>query len=310
MVDTIIDNNSYEAQFEQSQRLVNAFFGNRPRYWRDVYRGDTLDALIYRERQASVLAMVDKLGLPEGSRVLEVGCGAGLTTVALAQRRFTVDAIDTVEAMLSLTRQAAFKGGVNSLVRTTLNSVLDMAFPEQHFELLVAMGVLPWLKCVERALLEMTRVVKHGGYMILTVDNHWCLNQVFDPLCFPGLRTVRWKIGDVLEALHFRTSSRPRLYRHSIKRIDQLLYQSGFQKIQGATLGFGPFTFLKRKLLPEYVGIALHRRLQTLADRRWLGIRSLGTEYVVMARKSQVTYKVFTSEDQVNAKNRNCCSQR
>ena len=102
-----------------------------------------------------------------------------------------------------------------------------------------------------------------------------------------GAKATRWKIGDMLERLNLRTAPRPRLYRHSIKHIDQLLFQTGLQKVRGATLGFGPFTFLKRKLLAEHVGIVLHRRLQTLADRQWPGIRSLGTEYVVMARKSQ-----------------------
>jgi ubiquinone/menaquinone biosynthesis C-methylase UbiE len=288
MMGSILDTNLQSAETAHYQRAVDAFFRASSRYWRDVYQEDSLNALIYRERQSAVLAMVEMLKLPERSRVLEVGCGAGLTAVALAKHGYAVNAIDTVEAMLDLTRHAAVGAGVDRLVQTTLDNVLEMDFPSQRFELVVAMGVLPWLECAEKALLEMDRVVKPGGHIILTADNHWCLNQMLDPLCFPGFRHARWKIGDMLDRLNLRSASRPRLHRHSIKHIDGLLRQTGLQKVQGITLGFGPFTFFKRKLIPDGIGIALHRRLQAMANRHYPGIRATGTEYVVMARKAQV----------------------
>jgi hypothetical protein len=50
-------------------------------------------------------------------------------------------------------------------------------------------------------------------------------------------------------------------------------------------LGFGPFSFLGRTLLPDPLGIRLHHRLQALADRGVAGLRSTGSQYVVLARK-------------------------
>ena len=271
----------------QYQNIVDAFFRDYSSYWRDVYQEDDLNALIYRLRQASVLALADRLELPEESAVLEVGCGAGLTTVALARRGYVVDAIDTVEAMIGLTRQAALAAGVGSRVRTSLESVLEMTFPAQHFDLVVSMGVLPWLEQPKDVLSEMSRVVKPGGHVIVTADNHWCLSQMFDPLCFPGLRSARWKIADMLKRFGLRKASRPRLYRHSIRQIDALLSQVGLQKLQGMTIGFGPFTLFKQKLLSDHFDIKLHEGLQALADRQFPGIRSFGTEYIVLARKPQ-----------------------
>ncbi|HVA01737.1 MAG TPA: methyltransferase domain-containing protein [Terriglobia bacterium] len=289
MMGSLTGTNLHQAEVGQYQRLVDAFFRTSWRYWRDVYQEGSLNALIYRLRQSAVLAMADHLGLPERSRVLEVGCGAGLTTVALAGRGYEVDAIDTVEAMIDLTRQAALAAGVSSQVKARVHSVLEMTFPSRYFDLVVAMGVLPWLKRAKDALSEMGRVIKPGGHIIVTADNDWCLSQMFDPLCFPGLRPARWRIADVLERLSIRKASRPRLHRHSIRQIDALLFQAGLQKVQGMTLGFGPFTLFKRKLLPDLAGIRLHEWLQALADRQFPGIRSTGTEYVVMARKPRAS---------------------
>lgn len=280
----LIDTSRHKAEMGQYQRVVDAFFGDDPGYWRDVYQAEDLDALIYRQRRSAVLQMTEQLTLPEQARVLEVGCGAGFTTVELARRGYIVHAIDTVEAMIDLTRQAALGAGVSSQVKTSLNSVLDMHFPAHHFELVVSMGVLPWLQSPKDAVAEMTRVVMPGGHVIVTTDNQWCLSQMLDPLCFPGLRSTRWKVADVLERFGLRTPLRPRLHRHSIRETDEILLQVGLHKVQGRTLGFGPFTFFKQKLLPNSLAIKLHCKLQSIADHQFPGLRLIGTEYVVMAR--------------------------
>lgn len=279
--------NLRETQMEQFQSAVDAFFQYHSHYWKDIYQEGSLDALIYRERKSAVLTMADGLELPESSPVLEVGCGAGLTTVALAERGYCVDAIDTAQDMLDLTRREALEAGVESQVKTSLNKVQSMSFSSQRFELVIAMGVLPWLKLPGKALVEMSRVLKPGGHLIVTADNHWCLSQMLDPLCFPGLRRFRWKVAELLEEFKLRSTERPRMYRHSVQDVDGLLAQACLQKVQGKALGFGPFTLFKQNLLPDRIGIRLHQKLQSLADSQFPGIRSAGTEYVVMARKTQ-----------------------
>lgn len=268
------------------RKVVDEYFRDHSNYWRDVYQADTLSACIYRERQVAVLGMVDKLRLPEGSNALEVGCGAGLTAAALAKRGFVVTATDTVEDMLGLTRKAAVEARVEARVKTSLADVQQLSFPSHFFDLVMTVGVLPWLDCPENALAEMSRVTKHHGYVILTVDSNWCLNQILDPMCFPGLRPIRWKVAKALEDFNVRIPSKPRVRRHSIRRIDGLIRRVGLQKLEWRTLGFGPFSCFRQKLLPDSAGIKVHRALQALADRKCPGFRSLGTEYVVTAQKT------------------------
>jgi len=277
--------NSAGTMKAQHRKAVETFFQDRSCYWRDVYQTDTLSAFIYRARQSAVLSMVDKLGLPQWSHILEVGCGAGLTTVALANRGYRVNAVDTVEDMLDLTRQAADEAGLGANVETSLADICQLSFPSQHFELVVAVGVLPWLEHPGKAMFELHRVTKPGGYVILTAANRWCLHQVLDPLCFPGLRPMRWQIAEILEKFKLWSRSKPRLHWHSAKQIDALLSQAGLHKLAGRTLGFGPFTMFRQKLLPDSAGVKVHQKLQTLADHQLPGIRSFGVGYVVMARR-------------------------
>jgi hypothetical protein len=79
--------------------------------------------------------------------------------------------------------------------------------------------------------------------------------------------------------------ARPRLWMYSIQEVDRLLTAAGLKKVEGRTLEFGPFSLLNVKLLPDGASLNLHRRLQSLTDRRLPFLRSAGIEYMVLARK-------------------------
>lgn len=270
------------------QGAVDAYFQGRIDHWREVYEREDLDGLIYRGRHLAVLAMVSKLELPPGSHVLEVGCGAGLTTVTLARRGYIVTAADTVDEMLDLTRQTAIAAGVETAVRTCRTNAQSLSFDPNLFDLAVAIGVIPWVEDPEVALTEIARVLKPGGYAVVTNDNQWCLTHILDPRCFPGLRSFRWKIADGLRWMGLPVKPRPLFRRYTTSQLDKFLARAGLGKIESMTLGFGPFTFLGKRLFSESVGIKAHRYLQKLASRGVSGICSTGTEYIVVARKSAV----------------------
>jgi cyclopropane fatty-acyl-phospholipid synthase-like methyltransferase len=70
----------------EHQRLIDAHFNAHSHFWRDVYEEHSLDGTIHRERRAIARRWIDDLTLPQTSRILEVGCGAGLLAIELAKR--------------------------------------------------------------------------------------------------------------------------------------------------------------------------------------------------------------------------------
>ena len=260
-------------------KAVNAYFQGAARYWEEVYRGHDLQSLIYQQRRLVALAWVDKLLLPPGTAILEVGCGAGLVAVALAQRGFTVEAIDTSTAMLEQTRRLAAETGVSQLVSAHACDVHQLAYHDEQFRLVLAIGVIPWLHSEREPIREMARVLRPGGYLVLSADHRWRLNRVLDPaIC------VRQSVGGVLRRLGLRPRVAGRRL-HSIWEVDAALASAGLQKLEGRTLGFGPFSFLSIELVPATVGIKLHQKLQALADRGVPLLRSIGSQYLVLAQK-------------------------
>src|SRR5215211_2047402 len=97
---------------DHPRAATDSYFARKSPFWRDIYGGSDLRALIYQERFKRALDCIEQLGLPPGSRALEIGCGVGVLSIALAERGFAVTATDTVPEMCDLTRQNAAERGV------------------------------------------------------------------------------------------------------------------------------------------------------------------------------------------------------
>src|SRR5438270_9588727 len=190
---SVIMNEFVDTRF-QRQASVNTYFRSQSRFWREVYADNCVRADIIRDRHAAVLEWIDDLALPPGSQVLEVGCGAGFMAVALAQRGLRVQAIDSVEAMVEQAHQHAVETGTANMLSITVGDAHTLAFDDDSFDLVVAIGVIPWLAQPELAMREIARVTKPGGYAILATANRMALPSLLDPLYNPFLAPLRQRV--------------------------------------------------------------------------------------------------------------------
>ncbi len=268
------------------QALVNSHFEGAASYWADVYRGGDVDAVVYQARLNLVLALVDGLRLPPASHILEIGSGAGYATVALAERGFFLHAVDAVATMVEATRDRVVKAGYGRQVTTGLADMQSLPFPDESFSLVVAMGVLPWLPSASLPLRQVGRVLRPGGYAIVTVDNRWGLRQFVEPYTNPLLGPAKAAFKIALQPFR-RPHNRALTRSISIGACDAMLHAAGLKKLTGCTLGFGPFSFFNHTLLRPSFALTVHRRLQALADRGIPLLAGAGAQYIVLGQKER-----------------------
>ena len=268
----------------EAQELTHDPVSAESKFWRAMDGVEDVYCVIRRCRESLVLGWVEDLGAGARGTALQVGCGAGLTAIELAQRGMRVEVTDAVEAMVDLTRRQAVAAGVGPLVHVAQSDANAFAFADRSFELVVAVGVIPWLRSPSNALTEMARVLKPGGLLIVNCDNVDRLDYLLDPAWNRRLAALRRRAARIIPSSWAPTSSFP-LHQYAIAEFDAMLRRAGLSKEAEKTLGFGPFTVFGRHVVPQRLEVRLHRRLQQAADSGSTVLGSRGTEYIVAARK-------------------------
>jgi SAM-dependent methyltransferase len=151
---------------------------------------------------AAVLPMVDLLTLPE-ARILDAGCGAGRTTVALGRAsssirivaldRFDSDYIDGGGRRL-LERNLRL-ASLTTRVEIREGDLTALPFPDATFDAAVSAHAIDHLGALApMALSEMRRVLKPGGRLLLIVwVPGWTMFAVANVLSFALASKGAWR---------------------------------------------------------------------------------------------------------------------
>jgi len=131
--------------------------------WAGSY-DETLEGWDYRAptRAAEML----RAAMPGGSVLLDVGCGTGLTGLALRAAGF-VDPIDGIDLSPTSLREAKRHDVYRSLTAMDLQT-LPLPIPDDAYDALLCVGVLTYIPDSEGVLREFARGVRSGGRILIT----------------------------------------------------------------------------------------------------------------------------------------------
>lgn len=130
--------------------------------WVRKLKQQAKDSHTYRHK------LYDRVGLARTERVLDVGCGTGAVTVDIAEStRGQVVGIDVDEAKLEEAQRLL---EVAPNLDFQVADVQDLPFEDGTFDLVITNIVLVYVPDKQKALDEMARVTKPGGYVLATLE--------------------------------------------------------------------------------------------------------------------------------------------
>ena len=155
------------------KKVIHDHFSKTANVWRDqIYKPQNEQrAFEYFDKQYRfdyVTEMIPQAG-DSVSHALDVGCGAGQMVPVLARKGYEVHAIDCSQDMVSLTKQEADSNNVEADVQIGDCEHLD--YPDDFFDVYVAMGVIEYMDDDVPMFQEIQRVLKPGGIAIVTIRN-------------------------------------------------------------------------------------------------------------------------------------------
>jgi ubiquinone/menaquinone biosynthesis C-methylase UbiE len=132
------------------------------------WRASDLGATTERLERRLVLA---RMGEVTDRAVLEIGCGDGHLAVKLAQMGANVSAIDASTAMVSAARERAGAHGAD--INIMLGEAQELPFPDEAFDLVVAVTILCFVEHASPVFKEIARVLKPGGHLVIGELGRW-----------------------------------------------------------------------------------------------------------------------------------------
>lgn len=159
----------------------------------------------YRVRRVLTSTFIEQYSPVAKPHILDIGCGTGLLLKELSAT-YDVHGIDISDKAVSFCK-------ARGIVAVSKGGATDIPFPDNSFDIVLALDVIEHIKDDTAAAKEMLRVLKPGGIAIVFVPAFMCL----------------WSVTDELN-MHFR--------RYRLRGLIDLCLHNGFSIVRVSYFNF------------------------------------------------------------------------
>ena len=134
-----------------------------------AFMGNVIAAGPYRFRVQPPSMIIEALDVRPGMKIVELGCGSGFYTIAVAktiQPAGIVFAVDIQQEMLDKLRDRMEAAGVNNIIPVLADAEGQIPLDDGIADAVFSVAVLPEIPDPPKALLQVKRLLKEDGVFV------------------------------------------------------------------------------------------------------------------------------------------------
>lgn len=123
----------------------------------------------FRHRARIIFKLVQQLSVNEKSLILDAGCGYGVYSFMLAEKKLCVDSLDIEDERINAIKDRIKEyQPYSKFITPQQGSLTQIPFRDSTFDLIICSEVIEHMEEDELAVKELSRVLVPGGHLILT----------------------------------------------------------------------------------------------------------------------------------------------
>ena len=140
--------------------------------WSEHYNIDNLNIVVNSIETDNVSVWSEELIkiCQQGGKILEIGCGSGVSSLWLAKNGRTVTALDYTESSVELVKAAADRLNLSNVSVVHCDATKELPFEEKQFDYIFQAGLLEHFETEEQVRL-LRNWARYGKYMISMIPN-------------------------------------------------------------------------------------------------------------------------------------------
>ncbi|MBN2534387.1 MAG: class I SAM-dependent methyltransferase [Spirochaetales bacterium] len=246
---------------------VKSHFDINADLWKDLYHKFKRpnDVVLYNRKIISINFL--SAFLKPGARVLDAGCGTGITGLDLVQRGFFVHGIDISSRMIDLCKQNFSQNNIDtSKYIFSTGNLVDVDFSENSFDAVLALGFLEYQKDEQKIIKIFQKIIRPGGILVCSGPAKFRFSNFFGLTAFLNSKYNKVSIN-----------------RYSLSRFRKLLHSNGFTLLDHKQHGYADFLIINT-LFGTKAEFLLSRVLTGILNR--LSIEKFANDIIVVAENN------------------------
>ena len=150
---------------------------------------------------------------------LDIGCGSGITTIALAKSVNKIYAVDTAEKMIAVAKSKAANAGCEN-IEFMVTDVFDSRWESGSLDAVMAFNVLGYVKKSDAFLKRIYELLKPNGIFLSATD------------CWGEKKTSAGRV----QAFLCKIGLLPFMQNFTIRDVEELIKRNGFEILESVNL--------------------------------------------------------------------------